>query len=103
MKSLRAESEYDAAAPQAQIRQCHHSKAETKLPRDVIERKGRKGSSKGCKENPSPHSPAPTSATSALNARTKPLPHEIASRRIGVRRLSTASADSAMPSWQSRN
>src|SRR6266550_5975689 len=86
MKSLRAESEFDAAAPQAQIRQCHHGKAETKLSRVFIERKGRKGSRKGRKENPSPRSSAPTSATSALKTRTQPHPHEIASRRIGVRR-----------------
>src|SRR5437870_9258937 len=75
-----------AAAPQAQIRQCHHGKAETKLSRDFIERKGRKGSRKSRKENPSPRSSAPTSATSALKTRTQPHPHEIASRRIGVRR-----------------
>src|SRR6266550_1559440 len=103
MKSLRAESEFDAAAPQAQIRQCHHGKAETKLPRDFIERQGRNGSRKRRKENPYPRSSAPTPATSALKTRTPPHPHEIASPRIGVRPRSTASADSAMPSWQSRN
>src|SRR6266566_4780819 len=101
MKSLRAESEFDAAAPQAQIRQCHQGKAETKLPRDFIEHKGRKGSRKGRKENPSPRSSAPTSATSALNSRPLPHPHEIASRRIGIRRRSTSSADLAMPPRQS--